>query len=508
MLPSEVRQSPRPGTLNTVAVSGIRSPAASLPAFVLAELFLTFSYLLLPKLYLLAAIGAFVVLTLVRTPSVAFLLTLLQVVLTAPPLTLSAHPVLSVGGFDVSPADATCLIGVAWALLTVAHLPLSAYAAGRRFLGYLLSFQVILALEVLRTWQLQTGGVSLAIKLYRPCLYLIIAVPFARALRSGRLAFSDIAAAVNLASIGAALGLLGQAYGLITVSGFEAAVLSFKDTYFSKLGIIDEGLLPVLFIVALLSYLRGEGATRYTGLVATLFLGMSLMVSPGRGAIFATGCVVVLSGIGSKVSRRRPTKRPQRYTPVRVAILLIFLAVGVSYALKTLATANPESKGRIAGRVSESFLPWESSDFVRRSNGWRAGTEHGFRSPFIGQGFVNPAPDLEAKYGLDNPLHYPGTIPNIFAKAGFFGLGALFLIFGSIGRYAWRTWRMPCTLADYVLLPALLAIAVRSLSDDVLQSYQITVVLAVVLAVAFCAGEAAASPAISSSLAKASRVKR
>jgi hypothetical protein len=469
-----------------------RRPIHIPPILALAagEALLISAYLFRPSMYVFFGALAASAYALTFGTRTGYLLALVQVALTAGYASQRAMTVFSVGGLAFTPLD----LFIAPALVMgVTSLPVVMAAASfsiRRSIGFLVALLAYIPVTFIMTWVFVPDESGIALRNLRSYLYLLCALAYAGAVIRGARR-EHILTSMNLASSGAAAALLAGTLGGVSVVGFETTSLVLSSDRLVRLGIVDEGLLPVLLGAALLSALVGGGSVRVTGLVAFPLLVAAALVSPGRGAIFTSCVVIALVLISHVAGITRPGTSGKRPVVSQVIALTLVAAVVVPTLSSALGALGRQGQDVlvIRARTEDALIPWRSQNIAARYNGWRAGVEFGLRSPVVGNGLGHTFPELEAKYGLDSPFNFPSTVVNTFAKAGIVGLVLWGGMFGFLTKAAWVHWRRRSGDVGLVALPMIGAVLLRGLSDDVSLSFQMPVIVGVIVALAISKGK-------------------
>jgi hypothetical protein len=443
---------------------------------VLGEAVLLGAYLLRPTLYPAAAI-ALVVLYLAKVGRAGPFLALIQVGITAGYGSQRAMPNIPFAGFAFTATDMLALPLLVISLFGIPRL--IATPASRRLAAGLVVWVIVMLGGVLRTWQVGED-VNLALRYLRPGLYLLVGLGFGLRVLKGT-PVANFVVALNLAAAGASLALLAHVLHFVTLIGFDTKELVLTEGYLVRVLIIDETLLPGLISVAVASLLFTSGATRTTGAIATPLLFAALLASPGRGAIFSSAVVVLVLLIASAVWR--PVSGP-RLAGSRLRNLAI--VGGLSYLVLTGALGELAGAGQdlnvVQGRVREGLLPWTSTGISTRREGWQAAYDLFIDAPVVGHGLGHTHREIAEKYDRDYFYNVPTTIGNVAAKGGLFVLLPMLAYFVMLFANGLSQWSRRWPGVELIAAPTLLALFVRSLSDDVLGPLGVGIVLDVVLA--------------------------
>lgn len=434
-----------------------------------------------PSFFMAAAVAVWLFYRGRRSGLEAWLLVLTQVGLTASYGSQRAMALFQIAGLSFTPVDIFALVAVAAGLVTAQ----SAFRDGSRLTKQLVSRMfalcIFMVIPMTVAWGLYPGTTAVALRNLRSFLYLVAVIAYAGAVLRNHLAGSRFVTAMNLAAAGAAVVQLGQALGLFQVIGFEERTFLLDPSELVRLSILPETLVPAFVAAAATSVMFLTGAPRRSGLIAMPLLAASLVVSPGRGAIFASVFVITaLLILSFRRGRTRLTPGEGRSSrALQVGIVGGSAAIAIVLAISGLTTKQEQV---LRDRLVEGVAPWTTHDVVGRTNGWRAGLEMGLRSPLLGTGLGTRFPDLKVKHHLDSDFNFPGTLPNTFAKTGIIGLLLLGSLLALAWAEGWRAWRTRSTRTALVAGPIVLALLLRSLSDDVSQGFEFPIVLGVVFA--------------------------
>lgn len=434
------------------------------------------AYLLQPTLYPLVAF-ALVVLYMLRLGRAGSFLAFVQVVITAGYGSQREMPHLDLNGLAFTTSDLLALPLIVVSL--IAALSLVENPASRRLTFALLAWITVMFAGVLRTFQM-AEDMGLAVRNFRPYLYLLIGLGITlRILRGTPL--GQFVVAVNLAAAAACVALLAHVLHYVTLIGFDTKALIITSSYLERIQIIDETLIPGLVAVALASVLFTRGPTRLTGGIATPLLLAALIASPGRGAIFAsavaTGALFAMTLVWRPVEGPRIIRRPV----LNVAVVAFVSLLVLNGALSRLA-GQGQDINVIQGRTAEALLPWSSHGLGSRVAGWKAADSLFETSPVLGHGLGHVHPELARDYDRDFMYNVPTTIGNVAGKVGLLGLIPMLIYFVMLSGAALKPWRGRRPGAELVAAPVLLALFMRSLSDDVMGSLGVGVLLSIALA--------------------------
>lgn len=450
------------------------------------------AYLVRPSLYFFVGLA----LVWFYTPRTdwrsAFFLAFLQVGLTAGYRSQREMTVFTFGGLAFNPVDVFAAVALVLALASIDDM--LRHRATRRIFWALVILLAVLAGSVVKTWAMGED-LGQAVRNYRSYIYLFTGVGLASAVIHG-LPIAKVITTVNLAAAAAASALLAQAFGWVHVVGFEEQRLVLSFDVLSRLQIVDETLLPVLLGAGLTSALYGKAEVRWTGTASTALLVGAVLTSPGRGAIFS--CIVV-AGTVALLRLWLGKSRGGAFTPVLGAVVLAGMVLLVVQGSASFLRDEGQNIAVIRARTADALTPWESVDFSGRVVGWTKGWQVGRQQPVLGWGLGHTTPELVQEIGAtDYYYNVPGTIPNLFIKTGAVGVLSLLAFVGLVGHAAAQPWRRRIVGPWLVGLPMVVAIVVRSLSDDVLGSVGVSLSLGVVMAMV--AGIEARQPMASRSL--------
>jgi len=436
----------------------------------------------------------------------AWLLVLTQVGLTASYGSQRAIALFQIAGLSFTPVDIFALGAVAAGILGAAATFRFGPRMCRQMIGRMAALCGFMVVPLAVAWAQHPETFGVAIRNMRSYVYLLVAIAYAAAVLRDHAAGSRFLTAMNVASAGASATQLGQALGLFRLVGFEERTFLLELEEQVRLLILPETLVPAFVAAAATSVIFLKGAPRQSGAVAMPLIVAAMIASPGRGAIFASVmvmAVLVMLSLSAGVSVRTGVRLASRarQTAVAAACVTIALLVGVG-ALK----GGQEQVLVLRQQFSEGIAPWTTKDVVGRTNAWRAGLEMGLRSPVFGAGLGTRFPDLMRKHRLDSDFNFPGTLPNVFAKTGVVGVVLLGLVLSLVWVHGWRMWRWSAPGPALVAGPIMLAILLRSLSDDISQGFQFPIVVGVAFA-AVVSRTASNSPQNRSGIVQAAKAR-